>query len=80
MKIMVTDIIYDLSIDDDIFDIQDNGDDEEDISAESLGLSDTLTFTVPDDHYDDEDVADMISDETGWCVHGFTWKEVKNED
>ena len=44
------------------------------------GLPSSIVFEVDEEEDPDfdpaNDLADMISDKTGWCVFGFSWKEL----
>lgn len=44
------------------------------------GLKKELILEVDDDLNPEYDLADVISDKTGWCVVGFLWEEVKKPE
>ena len=63
MKIKVTDIVYDTDIDDDSSDFVLNSDLPNEMIVEVDGIIDI-----------ESEIADAISDTTGWCVHGYNYE------
>lgn len=39
-------------------------------TPEEAGVDTTMNLTLPDD-WDEGDIADLLSDRTGWCVLGY---------
>ena len=70
MKIKVTDIVYDTDIDDDSSDFVLNSELPSEMIVEVDGIIEI-----------ESEIADAISDTTGWCVNGYNyevlWKKVK---
>jgi hypothetical protein len=50
-----------------------------DTDGEKVDLPKTLESVFEEDFDPEMDGADYISDETGWCVFGFRWEEIKEE-
>ena len=63
MKIKVTDIVYDTDIDDDSSDFVLNSDLPSEMIVEVDGIIDI-----------ESEIADAISDTTGWCVSGYNYE------
>jgi hypothetical protein len=63
MKIKVTDIVYDIDIDDDSSQFVLNSDLPSEMIVEVDGIIDV-----------ESEIADAISDRTGWCVQGFNYE------
>ena len=63
MKIKVTDIVYDTDIDDDSTTFVLNSDLPSEMIVEVDGIIDV-----------ESEIADAISDRTGWCVQGFNYE------
>jgi hypothetical protein len=63
MKIKVTDIVYDIDIDDDSSQFVLNSDLPSEMIVEVDGIIDV-----------ESEIADAISDKTGWCVQGFNYE------
>jgi hypothetical protein len=63
MKIKVTDIVYDTDIDDDSSDFVLNSDLPSEMIVEVDGIIDI-----------ESEIADVISDTTGWCVSGYNYE------
>jgi hypothetical protein len=63
MKIKVTDIVYDTDIDDDSSQFVLNSDLPSEMIVEVDGIIDV-----------ESEIADAISDKTGWCVQGFNYE------
>jgi hypothetical protein len=63
MKIKVTDIVYDIDIDDDSSQFVLNSDLPSEMIVEVDGIIDV-----------ENEIADTISDKTGWCVQGFNYE------
>jgi len=64
MKVKVTDIVYDTESDGVIYD------------ATELGLPTELEIELVGDNDIESEIADVISDLTGWCVQGFNYEVV----
>lgn len=46
--------------------------------GENVGLPEELFFEIDDEDFDPAyELADLISDRTGWLVNGFSFEEVK---
>lgn len=41
-------------------------------------LPKTLIFEVDDDLDPDNEIADKVSEKTGWCVSSLSWEEIQN--
>ena len=65
MKVKVTDIVYDTDIDDDSSQFVLNSDLPSEMIVEVDGIIDV-----------ESEIADAISDRTGWCVQGFNYEIV----
>ncbi len=65
MKVKVTNIVYDIDIDDDSSQFVLNSDLPSEMIVEVDGIIDV-----------ESEVADAISDRTGWCVQGFNYEIV----
>ena len=63
MKVKVTDIVYDIDIDDDSSQFVLNSDLPSEMIVEVDGIIDV-----------ESEIADAISDRTGWCVQGFNYE------
>ena len=63
MKIKVTDIVYDTDIDDDSSDFVLNSDLPSEMIVDVDGIIDI-----------ESEIADAISDTTGWCVSGYNYE------
>jgi hypothetical protein len=63
MKIKVTNIVYDTDIDDDSSQFVLNSDLPSEMIVEVDGIIDV-----------ESEIADAISDRTGWCVQGFNYE------
>jgi hypothetical protein len=63
MKVKVTNIVYDIDIDDDSSQFVLNSDLPSEMIVEVDGIIDV-----------ESEVADAISDRTGWCVQGFNYE------
>ena len=63
MKIKVTDIVYDTDIDDDSSDFVLNSELPSEMIVEVDGVIDI-----------ESEIADAISDNTGWCVEGYNYE------
>ena len=63
MKYRVTDIVYDTDIDDDSSQFVLNSDLPSEMIVEVDGIIDV-----------ESEIADAISDRTGWCVQGFNYE------
>jgi len=63
MKVKVTDIVYDTDIDDDSSQFVLNSDLPSEMIVEVDGIIDV-----------ESEIADAISDRTGWCVQGFNYE------
>ena len=64
MKVKVTDIVYDTESDGVIYD------------ATELKLPTELEIELVGDNDIETEIADVISDLTGWCVEGFNYEVV----
>jgi hypothetical protein len=64
MKAIVTDIVYDTESDGVIYDVTE------------LGLPTELEIELVGDNDVESEIADAISDLTGWCVEGFNYEIV----
>jgi len=64
MKAIVTDIVYDTESDGVIYDVTE------------LGLPTELEIELVGDNDIETEIADAISDLTGWCVQGFNYEVV----
>ena len=62
MKVKITDIVYDTESDGVIYD------------ATELGLPTELEIELVGDNDIESEIADVISDLTGWCVQGFNYE------
>ena len=62
MKVKVTDIVYDTESDGVIYD------------ATELKLPTELEIELVGDNDIESEIADAISDKTGWCVQGFNYE------
>lgn len=62
MKAIVTDIVYDTESDGVIYD------------ATELGLPTEMEIELVGDNDVESEIADVISDLTGWCVQGFNYE------
>jgi hypothetical protein len=62
MKVKVTDIVYDTESDGVIYD------------ATELKLPTEFTIELVGDNDVENEIADTISDKTGWCVQGFNYE------
>jgi len=65
MKVKVTGIVYDIDIDDDSSQFVLNSDLPSEMIVEVDGIIDI-----------ESEIADAISDRTGWCVQGFNYEIV----
>jgi hypothetical protein len=65
MKVKVTNIVYDTDIDDDSSQFVLNSDLPSEMIVEVDGIIDV-----------ESEIADAISDRTGWCVQGFNYEVV----
>jgi hypothetical protein len=65
MKVKVTNIVYDTDIDDDSSQFVLNSDLPSEMIVEVDGIIDV-----------ESEIADAISDRTGWCVEGFNYEIV----
>ena len=65
MKVKVTGIVYDIDIDDDSSQFVLNSDLPSEMIVEVDGIIDV-----------ESEIADAISDKTGWCVQGFNYEIV----
>jgi len=65
MKVKVTNIVYDIDIDDDSSQFVLNSDLPSEMIVEVDGIIDV-----------ESEIADAISDRTGWCVQGFNYEIV----
>ena len=65
MKVKVTNIVYDIDIDDDSSQFVLNSDLSSEMIVEVDGIIDV-----------ESEIADAISDRTGWCVQGFNYEIV----
>ena len=65
MKVKVTGIVYDIDIDDDSSQFVLNSDLPSEMIVEVDGIIDV-----------ESEIADAISDRTGWCVQGFNYEIV----
>jgi hypothetical protein len=63
MKVKVTNIVYDIDIDDDSSQFVLNSDLPSEMIVEVDGIIDV-----------ESEIADAISDRTGWCVQGFNYE------
>jgi hypothetical protein len=63
MKVKVTGIVYDTDIDDDSSQFMLNSDLPSEMIVEVDGIIDV-----------ESEIADAISDKTGWCVQGFNYE------
>ena len=63
MKIKITDIVYDTDIDDDSSDFVLNSELPSEMIVEVDGIIDI-----------ESEIADAISDTTGWCVNGYNYE------
>ena len=63
MKVKVTGIVYDIDIDDDSSQFVLNSDLPSEMIVEVDGIIDV-----------ESEIADVISDRTGWCVQGFNYE------
>jgi hypothetical protein len=63
MKVKVTNIVYDTDIDDDSSQFVLNSDLPSEMIVEVDGIIDV-----------ESEIADAISDKTGWCVQGFNYE------
>ncbi len=63
MKVKVTNIVYDIDIDDDSSQFVLNSDLPSEMIVEVDGIIDV-----------ESEIADAISDRTGWCVEGFNYE------
>jgi len=63
MKVKVTGIVYDIDIDDDSSQFVLNSDLPSEMIVEVDGIIDV-----------ESEIADAISDRTGWCVQGFNYE------
>ena len=63
MKVKVTDIVYDTDIDDDSSQFVLNSDLPSEMIVEVDGIIDV-----------ESEIADAISDRTGWCVQGYNYE------
>lgn len=50
-----------------------------DTDGETVELPPELFFIVDKDCVLSEDVADMISDKTGWCILGYDWNIIEDK-
>lgn len=64
MKAIVTDIVYDTESDGVIYDVTE------------LGLPTEMEIELVGDNDIETEIADVISDLTGWCVEGFNYEIV----
>jgi len=64
MKAIVTDIVYDTESDGVIYDVTE------------LGLPTEMEIELVGDNDIETEIADVISDLTGWCVEGFNYEVV----
>jgi hypothetical protein len=64
MKVIVTDIVYDTESDGVIYDVTE------------LGLPTEMEIELVGDNDIETEIADVISDLTGWCVEGFNYEIV----
>jgi hypothetical protein len=62
MKVKVTDIVYDTESDGVIYDVTE------------LKLPTELEIELVGDNDIESEIADAISDKTGWCVQGFNYE------
>ena len=62
MKVKVTDIVYDTESDGVIYD------------ATELKLPTEFTIELVGDNDVENEIADSISNQTGWCVQGFNYE------
>jgi len=62
MKVKVTDIVYDTESDDVVYD------------ATELGLPSEMIVEVDGIIDVESEIADSISDKTGWCVEGYNYE------
>ncbi len=63
MKVKVTNIVYDIDIDDDSSQFVLNSDLPSEMIVEVDGIIDV-----------ESEIADSISDKTGWCVEGYNYE------
>jgi len=49
-----------------------------DTDGEDVELPDEMSFEVEDDFDVELEGADLLSDETGWCVFGFDFEREEN--
>jgi len=63
MKVKVTNIVYDIDIDDDSSQFVLNSDLSSEMIVEVDGIIDV-----------ESEIADAISDRTGWCVQGYNYE------
>ena len=47
-----------------------------DTDGEDIDLPTELTLELEDGVSPDDELADLISDETGWCVNGFNYEKL----
>ena len=59
MKIKVTNIVYDTESDGEIHDVD---------------LPTEMTLDIPNNVDIEDEIADVISDKTGWCVEGYNYE------
>ena len=65
MKVKVTNIVYDIDIDDDSSQFVLNSDLSSEMIVEVDGIIDV-----------ESEIADAISDRTGWCIQGYNYEIV----
>ena len=71
MKAKITNIIYDL--DSDGIDLA-YDEDQKEIKEIEKKLPKEMTLELPDDCDVEDEIADIISDKTGWCVQGYNYE------